>query len=132
MNLIRITLCLTLFAAWATLACAAEPTKDSLETVKKNVEDEKAVLVDVRDKSEWDEGHVDGAIFLPLKELSAGVDAEELKKRLPKDKVLYTYCVAGKRSLKAAGILEGLGFEVRSLKPGYDQLIDSGFKKAEK
>lgn len=115
----------------ASFVCAAESTKDSLETVIKNVESEKAILVDVRDKSEWDEGHVDGAIALPLRVLSENADAEELKKLLPKDKILYTYCVAGKRSLKAAGILEGLGFEVHALKPGYDQLIDSGFKKAE-
>jgi phage shock protein E len=131
MNILRKTICLALFAAWATLASAAEPTKDSLETVKKNVDDEKAVLVDVRDKSEWDEGHLEGAISLPLSELSKAADATELTKRLPKETILYTYCVAGKRSLKAAGILEGLGYNVRSLKPGYDQLIDFGFKKAE-
>jgi len=47
---------------------AADHTKDTLPTVKKNVEDKKAVLVDVREQSEWDEGHVAGAVFLPLSE----------------------------------------------------------------
>jgi rhodanese-related sulfurtransferase len=35
------------------------------------------------------------------------------------------------RSLKAANILEKLGYEVRPLKPGYDELIEAGFKKSE-
>jgi hypothetical protein len=37
-------------------------TKDSLETVKTNVTDKKAVLVDVREKKEWDDGHIEGSI----------------------------------------------------------------------
>jgi rhodanese-related sulfurtransferase len=112
-------------------ALAAEQTKDSLKTVKENVEAEKAVLVDVREKSEWDAGHIDGAIFLPLSELKAGLSEDELAERLPADKVLYTHCVVGKRSLTAAGILEKLGYDVRSLKPGYQELLDAGFPKAE-
>jgi phage shock protein E len=123
--------CLAL-AVWTTGGFAVEPTKDSLATVKKNVEGEKAVLVDVREKSEWDAGHVQGAIFLPMSELGNGVDAAALSKRLPKDKILYTHCVVGKRSLKAADILDGLGYEVRSLNPGYKELIGAGFKQATK
>lgn len=119
-----------LCAVAATAAFAAEPTKDSLATVKKNVEGEKAVLVDVREKSEWDAGHLAGAICLPLSELRNGVSAAQLKKRLPQDKILYTHCVVGKRSLTAAGILAQQGFEVRSLKAGYKELIGAGFEKA--
>jgi rhodanese-related sulfurtransferase len=110
---------------------AAEQTKDALKTVKDNVEAEKAVLVDVREKSEWDEGHIEGAVFLPLSELKAGLSKEDLAERLPADKVLYTHCVVGKRSLTAAEILEDFGYDVRSLKPGYKELLDAGFKKAE-
>jgi rhodanese-related sulfurtransferase len=113
------------------LTFAAEQTKDSLKTVKEYVDAEKAVLVDVREKSEWDAGHIDGAVFLPLSELKAGLSKAELADRLPADKVLYTHCVVGKRSLAAAGILEDFGYEVRSLKPGYEELLDAGFKKAE-
>ena len=113
------------------VALAAEQTKDSLKTVKENVDAEKAVLVDVREKSEWDEGHIEGAVFLPLSELKAGLTKEELAERLPADKVLYTHCVVGKRSLTAAGILEDVGYEARSLKPGYEELLEAGFKKAE-
>lgn len=122
--------CCAVILSWASVAVAAEPTKDSLTTVKKNIDSEKAILVDVREKSEWNAGHVEGAIFLPLSELRKGVDAAELKKLFPQDKILYTHCVVGKRCLTAANILEKQGFEVRSLNPGYKELIGAGFKKA--
>jgi len=110
---------------------SAETTNEPLATVQKNVEDKKAVIVDVREQAEWDKGHVEGAIFLPLSELRQGVDATALAKRVPKDKIIYTHCVVGKRSLTAANILEGLGYTVRSLKPGYKEMVAAGFKSAE-
>ena len=36
------------------------------------------------------------------------------------------------RSLKAADVLLKLGYDVRPLKPGYEDLVKSGFKVAEK
>lgn len=122
--------CLSVFLAAQTILPAAEQTKDSLDTVKKNVDGKKAVLVDVRDKSEWDAGHIDGALFLPLSELQKGIDKDQLARRLPKDKIVYTHCVAGKRSVTAGNILEKLGYDVRPLKPGYKELVEAGFKKA--
>lgn len=109
---------------------AAEPTKETLAEVKKLVDDQKAVLIDVREKREWDAGHIENAILLPNSELKAGVNAERLKAQLPSDKVLYTYCVVGQRALNAANILEKHGYKVHSLKPGYKQLVEAGFPKA--
>jgi rhodanese-related sulfurtransferase len=112
------------------LSDAAEITKDTLKKVSENVAEEKAVLVDVREKKEWDEGHIEGSIFLPLSALKRGVPAERLAQLLPKEKILYTFCVVGKRSLTAGHILERYGYEVRPLKPGYKELLKAGFKKA--
>ena len=109
---------------------AAEHTKDSLSTVKKNIDEKKAVLVDVREKSEWEAGHIDGAVLLPMSELKGSVDEKQLAKKLPKDKIVYTHCAAGKRSLSACDVLQKLGYEVRPLKPGYQDLLKSGFNKA--
>jgi rhodanese-related sulfurtransferase len=111
-------------------AVGAENTKDSLESVKKNVTEGKAVLVDVREKKEWVEGHIEGSIFLPLSALQKGLSKEELAKALPKDRILYTFCVVGKRAITAGTILEKHGCEVRALKPGYKELIRAGFKQA--
>jgi rhodanese-related sulfurtransferase len=111
-------------------AAAEEHTTDSLETVKKNIEAKKAVLVDVREEKEWDEGHVDQALHAPLSELKKPEAARGVIARLPKNKIVYTHCVAGVRSLSAAKILRKHGVEVRPLKAGYDDLIEAGFKKA--
>lgn len=116
---------------FSTVLVAADTTKESLKVVKEKIDKKKAVLVDVREKSEWDKGHVEGAIFLPLSELKAGIDDKALAAKLPKDKTLYTHCVVGKRSLTACEILEKSGYKVLSLKPGYKELVSAGFKPAE-
>ncbi|HTI51296.1 MAG TPA: rhodanese-like domain-containing protein [Planctomycetaceae bacterium] len=111
-------------------AFAAEHTKDSLDTVKEKIKDEKAVLVDVREEKEWNAGHLQDARQLPLSRLEKGVAAEKLAKILPKDKVIYVHCAAGGRCLPAAEILKKQGYDVRPLKAGYKQLLESGFAKA--
>jgi rhodanese-related sulfurtransferase len=45
-----------------------------------------------------------------------------------KDKIVYTYCAVGYRSLRAAKILKKYGYDVRPLKPGYEELSKSGFE----
>ena len=109
---------------------AAEHTKESLAEVKKTVDGKQGVLVDVREKSEWDQGHVEGAILLPLSALQNGA-ADEALNSLPKDKILYVHCVIGRRALTAGNVLERQGFTVRPLKPGYKELISSGFPRAQ-
>ena len=108
----------------------AEHTKDSLDTVKRAVAEKKAILVDVREPEEWEQGHVVGAKLVPLSALEKGVDAQELARVLPKDKVIYCHCLAGGRCLDAAAILAPLGYDVRPLKPGYPQLEKAGFPTA--
>jgi rhodanese-related sulfurtransferase len=107
-----------------------EFTKDSLELVKKNVAAGKAVLVDVRSEEEWKKGTIEGAIFVPVTSLRKGGDPKALAKMLPKKKVLYTFCVVGMRARAAAFQLAKQGYTVRALKPGYDDLVKAGFKKA--
>src|SRR5215471_10925307 len=109
---------------------AAELSNDPLPTVQENLATHKAVLVDVREPGEWKEEHVEGAISLPLSSLKNGGDKSALEQELPKDKIVYTHCVRGNRALKAAKILEKLGYNVRPLKAGYEDLLTAGFKKA--
>ena len=105
----------------------AEHTKDSLDAVKQAVAQQKAVIVDVREPDEWQEGHLNGAALLPLSVLERGVPPQELAKILPKDRIIYCYCLAGGRCMEAAEMLKPLGYDVRALKPGYPQLVKAGF-----
>ena len=63
-----------------------------------------ALVVDVRDQSEYEAGHVLGARHLPL----ARLDSHDLKR---KDKTLILYCDSGDRAAKAAAALRKQGFE---------------------
>src|SRR5207237_2532305 len=103
-------------------------TKDFLDTVKKKLADKKAVLIDVREKVEWDRGHLKDAKLLPLSILK---EDSKLPKDLPKDKAIYLHCGSGVRCVQAAEILKKQGYDVRPLKAGYAALVKEGFAKAE-
>jgi len=109
-----------------------EHTKDSLEKVKELVEQKKAILVDVRELVEWNAGHVQGAVFLPWRDLQDKLDEKMIREKVPKDIIVYTYCAVGYRSLRAGKILAKHKYDVRPLKPGYDELVKAGFKSEKK
>ena len=120
----------------ALTATAAEHTKDSLDKVKENLARKKAVLIDVREQGEWNDGHLQDAQFVPLSELRrvATDDAlkQKLAKKVPKDRIIYCHCGSGRRVLMASDILQKLGYDIRPLAAGYDDLLEAGFPKAKK
>jgi phage shock protein E len=125
-------------AAFLMLAAVQEidHTKDSLDTVKSALAKKAAVLVDVREKGEWEQGHLEGALLVPLSWLKAESKgdkfAEHAAEKLPANKVLYLHCRSGGRVISAAGLLKKAGYDVRPLKEGFDDLRDAGFPVAEK
>lgn len=70
-------------------------------------------ILDVRDRSEFADGHIDGAVNIPLNELRARVN------ELPRDRQILTYCFVGQRSYYAVRMLSQLGFRVKNLSGGY-------------
>lgn len=104
-----------------------EHTQDSLEVVKKNIEDGKAVLVDVRSAEETKKGHVKGAVLLPVQSLVNSPDAEAIRKAIKDGQIVYTYCVVGKRALAGGEALKKLGYDARPLKHSYNDLLKFGF-----
>jgi rhodanese-related sulfurtransferase len=66
-----------------------------------------AVIVDVRDRFEWESGHVPAARHVPLAELVARA------RELPRDTPVLVYCQTGSRSAIAASVLRGLGIDAR-------------------
>lgn len=112
-------------------AFAADHTKDTPDDVKKALAAKTAVLLDVRERKEWDAGHLKDADLLPLSALKAGVGKDELDKKLPKGKVVYLHCKSGGRCLTAADLLTKQGYEVRALAEGFDDLVKAGLPKAD-
>jgi rhodanese-related sulfurtransferase len=110
-------------------------TTDSLESVLELVREKRAVLLDVRELREWEQGHLERAVFLPLSKLNADAsqdpEVQEKLDKISKDKIIYCHCKSGGRVLKAAPFLKSLGFDARALKAGYEDLLEAGFEKAE-
>ncbi len=73
-------------------------------TIRELVNDMNATVIDVRSSWEFEDGHVNGALNIPLDEIPMRVD--EIKE-LPAPYVLY--CRSGNRSGMAAGILQQFG-----------------------
>ena len=109
----------------STIALAADYTKDGLEVIKAKVQKGEVILVDVREKNEWDEGHVSGAKLFSLSRLSKGATKEEIESVIGKDKIVYLHCKAGVRCMKAAEILEKQGFKVQAIDLPVGELIKS-------
>jgi hydroxyacylglutathione hydrolase len=63
------------------------------------------LVLDVRDASEYAEGHIAGSLHIPYGELARRLD------ELPRDRTLATICKGGKRSGLAASVLQREGFE---------------------
>ena len=124
---IRVLLSLAILAGITAIASAQEHTKDSLETVKKALAAKSALLIDVREKGEWDKGHLQDAKLITLSSLKKDAKAPA---DLAKDKALYLHCGSGVRCLQAAEILKQQGYDVRPLKEGYQDLLKQGFQKA--
>jgi phage shock protein E len=129
------TLSLVLAALQLTAADAfAQHTKDSLDKVKENLAQKKAILIDVREPKEWNAGHLQDAQLLPLSELKQAAKGpkvqEKVDKALSKQQIIYCHCGSGVRVLAAKGILSKLGYDVRPLAAGYDDLVAAGFAPA--
>jgi rhodanese-related sulfurtransferase len=65
---------------------------------------ESPLLVDVRSTGEWDQGHIDAAVNVPLSQLRDRLD------ELPSDRPLVVHCAGGYRSAIAVSLLRREGF----------------------
>lgn len=70
------------------------------------------VIIDLRDKNEYDSGHIPTSVNIPYEEL------EEQKKYISKNKLLILYCDRGNISLLAARDLMKDGYNIKSLYGG--------------
>lgn len=78
------------------------PQVTAAEAQQKHIEG--AVIVDVREPDEWRQGHIAGAVHIPLGALSTRV------RELDPSSEIVAVCRSGSRSMTAAKILRSAGF----------------------
>jgi rhodanese-related sulfurtransferase len=84
---------------------------------------EKIVLVDVREESEWAQGHLPGAIHL-----GKGIIERDIEQRVPDTGAkIVLYCGGGFRSALTADNLQKMGYtNVESMDGGWKGWIGAG------
>jgi hydroxyacylglutathione hydrolase len=83
------------------------PSVESTEAerrVREAGEADRPVIVDVRERNEWDEVRIPGAVHVPLSSI-----ADEYT-RIPTGRPLILQCASGRRSLVAADFLRRNGY----------------------
>lgn len=71
-----------------------------------------ALIIDIRDKDDYEKGHIKGAVNIPMDEL------EKDYSKMPKNKILVLYCESGGTSILAAKELFDIGYVSRALLGG--------------
>lgn len=98
-------------------------TEISPAEAREKAEQGDAVLLDVREESEWKQGHAAGA-----KHLSKGVLEVEIEEQVPDTSTpIICYCGGGGRSALAADALQKMGYtNVRSMQGGIRAWKEAG------
>ncbi len=94
-------------------------------TLKSKLENnEKIILIDVREQDEWNEAHIKQALFMPLSEFQNALE------KLPnKDAEIILQCRSGARSQRAAEFLQSQGYtNLSNLSGGIIGWYQQGFE----
>jgi rhodanese-related sulfurtransferase len=88
--------------------------------------DEHMVVVDVRRETEYADGHVAGAVNIPLEEMTDPASMANLNEH----QNLYVHCAGGYRSVIASSLLKRQGFHnLRNVLGGWSKIEE--LKKVE-
>ncbi len=80
-----------------------------------------ALVIDVREPAEYEEGHIPGAVNISLRELAANVD------KIPADSPVFVYCQSGYRAGLAVSSLRMIGYDnVSSFSGSYAAWTEAG------
>ena len=81
--------------------------KISQDKAKEMMDTQEVLVLDVREQSEYDGGHIPGAVLLPV----GTIDEDTAAAVIPeKDTTVLVYCRSGSRSKRAAKALADLGY----------------------
>ena len=109
-------------AAWADVDSTEEIAQASTADLHDVLLPRGVAVIDVRNQSEWDAGHIPGAHHIQLGSLDARLN------EVPRDGVVVVHCQHGGRSAIAASLLAARGFSnIINLQGGYSAWASAGF-----
>lgn len=73
---------------------------------------DEVLLLDVREQDEWDAGHIEGSLHIPMDELAAR------QSELPQDRPIVAVCRTGRRSAAVTEALSRAGYDAHNLVGG--------------
>lgn len=79
----------------------------SQEEAKKMMDTQDVIVLDVREQSEYDSGHIPNAVLLPVGTIEENTAAAVIPE---KDATVLVYCRSGNRSKNASKVLAELGY----------------------
>lgn len=91
-----------------------------MQSVSVDTIPEGAKILDVREDYEWEAGHVDGAIHIPLDQLPESLDS------LDPDQDLAVICRTGGRSARATAWLDAQGYSAVNVNGGMGAWLEAG------
>jgi phage shock protein E len=102
----NLLLAVFLMLAGMTPAMAADAPLAAGQLVERQQAGHAPLLLDVRHSDEYRDGHIAGALNIPVEQLGSRAGALGV----PRDREIVVYCVSGRRAARAQDTLQSLGY----------------------
>lgn len=79
------------------------------EEIDRYVGNSTAIIIDLRTKNEYEQGHIKGAVNMSVESLDRNIYL------IPHNKIIVVYCSRGGRSVMAARVLSKYGYKVKNV-----------------
>ena len=106
-RILPLLFCLLLLTGCGGNAAGGAYEQITQEKAKEMMDTQEVLVLDVRERDEYDSGHIPGAVLLPV----GAIDANTAAAVIPaKDTTVLVYCRSGNRSKTASSVLTELGY----------------------
>ena len=117
-------------ATYRELLARVKAEVDEIGAVEAREHHGEALFVDVRERDEWEEGIVPGAVHIPRGSLEFKADRSSptAEKSLAFDKPVILHCASGGRAALAGKLLKDMGYQKVYNLGGFKDWVEAGGK----